>query len=363
MIYMKVLYLLNKVTGQTIHNLQANSGHDSWLFGMLRLPKYGVETSYLEIEQFISAKLARFLRKHILTMHYAHLPLFPLFFRYDVVFTSTAYGSLILKALLRVKKFKWVILDFNVLGTIGNEKKFRQKIYAWAVSKADGVVTISQAAADAMKKRFPHLAHKIIFLHEATDPNYFKPQPDTRPDISENPEKSIVISVGNFGRDFDTLIEATKDLGVECRLATKLISPERARMLPPHVTVKLYSHAEMLKAYAEAKIAVVGISLKDDYFDSVGTFAVGEALSMGKPTIVTHTKSMESYIQDGANAFFVPYKDAAALKSKIEELMQDAALRNRIGSEARTFAVEYLDPERFASRLADFLKKVHSDPQ
>ncbi len=351
---MKVLYLFNKQVAPTIEAFNKGVGHDSWLYGMLRMEKYGIESDYLEIEKFIPVKLAKFLKKHILTMHYAHLPLFPLFFKYDIVFTSTAYASLILKAILRIKKFKWVVLDFNVLGTIGNGKKFRQKLYAWAVSKADGIVCISEAAASAMKKRFPHLADKIIFLYEATDPNYFKPKSD----ISE---KDVVISVGNFGRDFETLIEATKDLGVECRLATKLISPEKIKSLPSHVTVKLYSHAEMLQAYVEAKIAVIGIGLKDDYYDSVGTFALGEALSMGKATIVTHTKSMESYIKDGINGFFVPFRDVAVMRSKVLELLRNDELRYRIGVEARKFAVECLDSEQFTRDLAAYFKSLYSN--
>jgi glycosyltransferase involved in cell wall biosynthesis len=294
-------------------------------------------------------------------MHYAHLPLFPLFFKYDIVFTSTAYSSLILKALFGIKKFKWVILDFNVLGTIGEAKTFRQKLYAWAVSKADGVICISEAARDAMRKRFPHLADRIVFMHEATDTNYFKPVGGPAREASP---QNVVISVGNFGRDFDTLIEATRGLDVELKLATKLVKPEEIKKLPPHVTVKLYSHDEMLKAYAEAKIAVVGIALKDDYYDSVGTFALGEALSMGLPTIVTHTKSMESYIQDGVNGFFVPYKDVGAMRAKITELFQNNELQHRIGSEARRFAIEKLDMERFTADLAAYFKKLsnHSKP-
>jgi len=352
---MKVLYLINKVSQPIIQNMNEGKGHDSGLFGMFRLRKYDIDTDLLEIEQFIPKKIAGFLRRNILTMHYAHLPLFLLFFRYDIVFTSTAYASLILKAVLRIKKFKWVVLDFNVLGTIGSERKIREKIYAWAVSKADGAVCISEAAAMAMKKRFPHLAKNVIFLREATDIAYFKPG-----DPSE--EENEIISVGNFGRDFITVIEATKDLGIKLNLATKLIPPARMLTnggdLPSHVTVKLYSHQEMLRAYRRAKIAVVGIALKDDYYDSVGTFALGEALSMGKATIVTHTKNMESYVKNGQNGFFVPYKDVAAMRTKITELLNNDGLRHRIGSNARSFALEYLDSERFAEQLANYFKQL-----
>lgn len=356
---MKVLYLFNKVLAKTIEDAKKGYGHDSWCFGMLRLPKYGVEAGYLEIEQFIPARLAAFLRRHILTMHYAHLPLFPLFFRYDIVFTSTAYASLILKAILRIKKFKWIVLDFNVLGTIGDRTKLRQRVYAWAISKADGVVCISEAARDAMQKSFPHLRDKIIFLREATDPSYFKPQPDIE-------EKDVVISVGNYGRDFTTVIEATKGLGVECRLATKRASAAKYRhmaiampeTIPTHVTVKTYSHSEMLRAFAESKVAVVAVTKADDYYDSVGTFALGEAMSMGKAVIVTHTKNMDSYVKDGENGCFVPPHDVEAMRAKIVELLNDKEMRDRLGRASRIYAVEKLDPEAFASGLARYFKSL-----
>jgi len=252
---MRVLYLVNKVLADSIEKTKNGEGHDNWLFGMLRLPKYGVETDYLEIEKYFPRAVCTFLRKHVLNMHFVHLPLFPLFFRYDVVFTSTAYSSLILKALLRIKRFKWVILDFNILGTIGEEKTFREKLFAWAVGKCDGIVAIGEQEAEALKKKYPHLATRIVFIQEATDTNFFKPD-------ERVPEKDIVLSVGNFGRDFDVVIEATKDLGVECRIATKLINSEEANKLPVHVTVGLLPHDEMLKAYQEAKIVFIGIAKK-----------------------------------------------------------------------------------------------------
>lgn len=351
---MRVLFLVNKVLADTIEGTKAGKGHDSWLFGMLRLPRYGIETDYLEVEKFIPKKLANFLRKHFLTMHYAHLPLFPLFFRYDIVFTSTAYSSLILKALLRIKSFKWVVLDFNILGTIGEEKTFREKLFAWAIGKSDGIVAIGEQEAEALKVRYPHLKDKIVFIHEATDTEYFKPD-------ERVPEKNVVLSVGNYGRDFDVVIEATKDLDVECRIATKLISEEEIKKLPPHVTVKLYSHDEILQAYREAKIAFIGIAKKDTHYDSVGTFALIEALSMGKATIVSHTRNMESYVEDGKTAVLVPQYDAMALRKAIEGLLKDEKKRQELGSRARAYAVQYLGAELFAEKLAEFLARINDE--
>ncbi len=347
---MKVCYLFNNPVGHILEGLREGKTHDSHLYGMLRLRKQGVDTGYLEIERFVRPSVARWLRRHLLTMHYVHLPLFPLLFRYDVVVTSTAYTCMLLKAFFRIRSFKWVLLDFNVLGTIGSGTTLRQRLFAWAVSKVDGIVAISEAEANALKERFPHLRDNIIFLHEATDLAFFKPQLDV-------PEQDVVISVGMYGRDFDTVIKATEGLGVECRLATKLITPEQAKTLPKHVTVKVYGHTELLRAYNEAKVCYIGIEKPDDYYDSVGTFALIEAFAMGKATVATHMKSMESYLKDGENGVFVPHFDVEALRRALKDLLADDAQRRKLGANARRFAEAHVDPDLFAKNLATYLER------
>lgn len=343
---MKVCFLFNKPLGNKLSNSQEGVEHDSWLYGLLRIRKFGIESDVLEIEKYIPKKISSFLRKYLLTMHYAHLPLFPLFFRYDVVFTSTAYGCLFLKALLGIKKFKWVILDFNILGTIENRTTLKQKIFFWAIQKgADGIIAISQAESDALKEVFPHLKKTISFLHEATDLGFFR---NTR-----QQDDGFIFSVGNYGRDFNVIVDATRNLGYRVVIATKLHVPNA-----PHVEVVQLSHKDMLQMYSRASIVVIGLKVNDKYFDSVGTLALGEAFAMGKATIVTHTKSMESYVADGVNGVFVPQGDSHAMSEAISLLMQDQSKRKLIGTHAQEFATKYLDGDTFAMNLAKYLKTV-----
>lgn len=57
---MKVLYLFNKVLGDSVKNVKSGKGHDSWLFGMLRLSKYDIDAGFLEIEMFMPTVIASF---------------------------------------------------------------------------------------------------------------------------------------------------------------------------------------------------------------------------------------------------------------------------------------------------------------
>lgn len=355
---MRVLYLFNKVRTGTneLEKIEKRLSNDNQFLGMFRVRQYGIETDFIEIEQYVPRGVATWLRTHLLNIWWIHLPLFPLFYRYDLVFTSTAYGSLFLKALLHAVHIptpKWVMIDFNISGTIGAGTTLRQKLFRWAVSKCDGIVAISAAEEATLKDMFPHLAERIIFLHEGVDTTYYTPP--TEPVTEEN----YILSVGlDPSRDFATLIEAAKGLPVEVRLATK---PERTAAfepLPENVTSKLYARGEMPELYAKCKLIVNGLNMKSDNNDAMGTFSVADAMAMGKTVIVTHTRSMESYIEDGVTGVFVPVRDAEAMRAAIEKLLKDDTLRKEIGKRARAFVVAHADAELFAQGLAEFFKKV-----
>ncbi len=340
---MKVLYLFTKVrTGAGMSRNQ--------FYGMYELRERGVQADFVEPEMLMPKFLCRFFR-FFLNMHFIHLLFFPMFFRYDVVFSSTGYGSLVLKSLLRIKRFKWVILDFNILGTIGEAKTLKQKIFKWAVARADGIVTISEVEKRALEAAFPSLRGKVEFVHEATDMELFVP--DARNEEDDN----MILSVGTFGRDFDSLVEAVKGTNIKTIIATNPRRVEHLQPLPGNVTARFYTPAEMLALYKRAAMVIITLDAKD-VNDSVGTLSIGEAMAMRKAIVVTETESMRSYVRDGENAVFVPKKDPAALKSAITDLLAHKEKRMRLGLEAERFARECLTLDNFAKKVYSFFARL-----
>jgi len=115
----KVLCLFNKVRTEAIEKIAKGEENDNFLFGMLRLGHFGYPAETMEIEQYFSPETCAFLRRRVLNIHFAHLPLLRRIFKYDIVFTSTAFGTLLFWALWPFRKPKWVMFDFNILGIIG----------------------------------------------------------------------------------------------------------------------------------------------------------------------------------------------------------------------------------------------------
>lgn len=352
---MKTAFLLNRVrTGANDEeNIRAGIQHDSHLFGLLRLRKLGVETEYLEPEQFYSARFMKRVRNRVLNIFWVHILIFPKLFRYDVIFSSTAYGSLLLWALCPFRKPKWVILDFNLLGTIGGGKTLRQNVFAFAISRASGIVTISEQEKIDLEQRFPHLKGRIEFIHEATDTAFFTPQ-------SAEPEEKFILSVGKDpARDFKTLIDATAGLGLKVKLATK---PERAKELEPlpaHVSICHFTHEEMKKQFARSLLVVVPLKVKSGQLnDSMGTFSVIEGMAMGKVVIATRTKSMESYITHGENGWLVEAHNPEELRKQIQYVLDNPAHKKEMEENAREFVVKHCNPDIFAERLHLFFMRL-----
>lgn len=86
--------------------------------------------------------------------------------------------------------------------------------------------------------------------------------------------------------------------------------------------------------------------------------AIWEAMSMGKPIVTTDVGSVNQYIEDGKSGFIVPVKDSKALAEKVEILIKNPTLRQKMGAEARRVAKEKLDVSIAAEKHALFYRKI-----
>jgi glycosyltransferase involved in cell wall biosynthesis len=78
--------------------------------------------------------------------------------------------------------------------------------------------------------------------------------------------------------------------------------------------------------------------------------ATYEALAAGVPVVTTEAAG--SVVRDGVDGFIIPTSDAEALAGRVEQLVEDRALRERMSRAARARAREYTF-ERYAERLVE----------
>src|SRR5581483_7335765 len=66
-----------------------------------------------------------------------------------------------------------------------------------------------------------------------------------------------------------------------------------------------------------------------------------EAMAHGRAVVASAVGGLVEAIEDGVTGVLVPPRDVGALRRALEELLADAARRERLGAAARAYALEH----------------------
>jgi glycosyltransferase involved in cell wall biosynthesis len=125
-------------------------------------------------------------------------------------------------------------------------------------------------------------------------------------------------------------------------------------MLNPNVPIIVTGNISPsgLPAYYSLMDVFVHPSLRDGMPN-----ALLEAMACGKPVIATPVGGMLDVVKDGENGIFIPVNDADALANAIQEVLENAELRNRLGNAARQTVMDGFSPQKeLDSNLAVYRK-------
>ncbi|WP_372922267.1 glycosyltransferase family 4 protein [Roseovarius sp.] len=85
--------------------------------------------------------------------------------------------------------------------------------------------------------------------------------------------------------------------------------------------------------------------------------SVWEAMAMARPIVSTDVGDVARHVLDGEAGFVVPVDDDTAMAERLARLLDDSALRDRMGRAARQ-AVSAFSPDRVAKATLDFYQQV-----
>ncbi len=202
----------------------------------------------------------------------------------------------------------------------------------------DMFLPVSQATAMGNRLVENRLPFQII-------PNFISSTPSTAPEdvdayISRLPEDGFMLFVGDLSKDkgVDVLVRAHAKLNNAPPLV--LIGrprPDTPSNLPKNVMVMgSWPHAAVMEAYRRSSFSILP-SVCPETFGIV----VIEAMSMGRPVIASRIAGLADIINDGENGFLVPPGDAETLSKSIQRLLDDPALRQRMGQGALRRAQDF----------------------
>jgi glycosyltransferase involved in cell wall biosynthesis len=112
------------------------------------------------------------------------------------------------------------------------------------------------------------------------------------------------------------------------------------------------SPGEVLARMSRAKVTVV--PSRHEAFGVVNL----ESMSVGTPVIASRVDGIQEIVRDGVDGYLVPPGDPTALSEKLARVLQDQALRERLGLNARQHFLEEYENTLVVRRQADWLEQL-----
>lgn len=242
---------------------------------------------------------------------------------------------------------------FAEMKRLGRPLKLRfRALHGWLLPRlirlscrrSDRVLCLNQTEAAYLRQhRWADPASVVVFSHGVSEEFFI--------DRTFAPEVSTLCFVGQWleRKGIGDLVEAFRTIAADhpalrlCCVGT-LADPDHVRAsFPAEVRSRVdvhprVDHHELAGLYARADVFVL-----PTLFEGF-SLALLEAMAARLPIVTTPVGAAPDLLENGQNAVLVPVRDPRALASALAQLLEDAALRERLGraaqSKARNFTLE-----------------------
>jgi glycosyltransferase involved in cell wall biosynthesis len=231
------------------------------------------------------------------------------------------------------------------------------------VARAAFVATIGNfASSQTMRASAPRHWGKIHALPLGVDPEDFAPPPRSGPDAA-GPFRILCVGRLAAAKAHHMLLAAIARLVEKGRNVELTIvggGPER-QSLEQAIAERRLAAAVRLAGPCNHDRAIDFYARTDAF--ALASFAEGvpvvlmEAMAMKIPCVATWIAGVPELIRDGIDGLLVPPADPEALAAALEKLMDDPALRARLGDSARRRVLECYDLKRNSARLAETFRR------
>ena len=244
-------------------------------------------------------------------------------------------------------------IPFSFTAHAGDIYTARRDELTEKIAAAQFVVTCTRANQEYLQALVNQdQRHKIRLSYHGVNLDKFDSTADVRP-----AQPPLILSAGRLveKKGFPYLLEACRTLreqGYEFRCVIVGEGPERAKL--EHAVAALglndvvdlpgsCSQEELLTFYRQSTVFVLSCVVgRNGDRDGIPNVLL-EAMAVSLPVISTPISGIPEVIQDGRNGLLAPQRDARALALAIAAVLEDAALRERLRSNARSTVVERFD--------------------
>ena len=232
------------------------------------------------------------------------------------------------------------------------------------IGRTDGLAFYGRRIKERDVARFGYPEERCVVLPPGIRV-YDGPVDDLRASLGIGPDEKVVGVIGRLkpDRGYDVILRAFKTLTKRMD-RVKLVIVGRSSQIEESVN-------KPLAALGLQKDVILAGYRLDDYFSMIATFdlfvmmragsdgaarALREVMAMGKPAVVSDRGTLPELVQDGYNGYVAA--DEGLLAARMEQVLADEGLRQRLGTNARKTAVEEWDYALQAKKLIAFYEKL-----
>lgn len=243
---------------------------------------------------------------------------------------------------------------------IGIMRKWKQK----ALQKAGAITTVSTALKAEIQNLVPNKAVEVLSMGckvKQFGKQYYAPN------LFNQGEKKVILFVGRLAEKKGVmyLIEAMKQVDAKLIIAgdgpLKEALEKQAEAQQSDIQfIGPKTHDELRTIYASADIFVApSVTAKDGDKEGFGLVLL-EAMASGLAVVGSRSGGIPDLIRDNENGLLAKEKDAIDLAEKINQLIKNESLRQKLSTQAIETAKQYdygIIGERYAAILMKLLEK------
>jgi len=237
------------------------------------------------------------------------------------------------------------------------------------------VIANSEAVAENLQARFPLLADKMRVIKNGLDPYPYAHVPKSelnriRRELQLTPDDLVVTMIGRIGAAKGEYLfldmagrVARQRQGVKFLIVGGVFDGRdfhledlrrqiQADKLEDRVTATGY-RTDIPAVIACSDIVVLP-SIRPESFGLV----LLEAMAAGKPVVATNLGGPREIVQAGVNGFLVDHTEATEMAARVLQLLEDKALRRRLGQAGRARVESEFSQQRYAEAYQRLYQEI-----
>lgn len=246
------------------------------------------------------------------------------------------------QSILPIRQPKHVILQF-IMRERRPDIRSRAKyaLMKFLLSSVHKIVCSSNAETGYYQRAFGWAPSKTAFVPFHTSATFVDYPSETQGDY--------VIAAGRSFRDYDTLVAAVKDSGIDTLIVGDNGCQPKYAGYDNITVMENIPQDDLTRKMAQARIVVLPLQ---DREISTGQTVLLQAMAMGKPVVATRTSGTVDYVISGETGILVPPGDAKEMRAAIDALIRDKELCARLGESAKKAVMSQHLPRQYALNVA-----------